>query len=169
MILIDNLKNGYAALWAKAKAYADGKVRDDQTNTTNTWSSQKIQNLVNDVSQELWEEGGWYKGETTVAGLDSLVFTTPSSTWYKPGTYTLTTFAATLGPFSVSGGSVLVYPVRTIDDVLGTVQVCSDTYGLQMYIRRHTPHNGWGEWTVFQAVESAESNTSLADYVNSLS
>ena len=115
MLLVENLKSGFAAMWAKSKAYADGKIRDDQTNLVNTWSSSKMSSALFDLATELYSEGGYYKGETTVAGLNDLFFTTPSSTWYKPGVYTFPEYSVTLGAYPVAGGHVLVVPVRRLE------------------------------------------------------
>ena len=152
MLLIDNLKNGYAALWAKVKAYADGKIRDDQTNTTNTWSSSKLAAEFGAAS--------WRRGDVSNATVDGL-YGSAGFGWYSRDKDT--------------GLSILVNGVTyTVDQIFVFWANNDDTTRQTAYAQggifyRSRPTAGaWGAWEQLVDVESANSSTSLADYVNSL-
>lgn len=153
MLLIDNLKNGYAALWAKAKAYADGKIRDDQTSTTNTWSSLKL--------ADKFDTASWSRGDVSNATVDELYGSAGYGWYYRDKDAGLSIL--------VNGATYVVDQIFVFwannDDV--TRQTAYAQGGI--FYRSRPTAGAWGPWEQLVDVDAANSNVSLADYVNSLS
>lgn len=153
MLFVDNLKNGYAALWAKAKAYADGKIRDDQTNTTNTWSSRNLAAKLDATT--------WRRGDVSNSTIDSLYGSAGFGWYYRD---------------KDAGLSILVNGVNYVVDQVFVFWANNDdttrqtAYAQGGIFYRSLPSAGtWGAWEQLVDVDAANSNVSLADYVNSLS
>lgn len=170
MILIDNLKTGFTTLWDKSKAYADGKIRDDQTNTTNTWSSQKIVDMLHTAG----EDYAYFQGAIAPGDIDSLSSILSGALGYYAGVYRCTN-TVTVDGIAFEVPLIFATPrtsyLNSQADGVALIMFGYTASGPTFASRTYSLDNGWGAWrlTVCAAVESSPSNTSLAAYVNSLS